>query len=305
MIFPTLPHETTKEKSQHPTIIIQIQSIMICGSWWRRIFLATLSIFVLTAFLVAWWRTAGQFSLSTADAYVLVGGVTDTSASFRIGHESGAVASLAIYAKATDGEGEEEESLKDRVFTIDLDEESDDEDAMVVSSVPVPTGTLTAKTRYFYRVVVTSRKAATTTSSNETAVAANDDDATTITLEGSFRTSVPDGTRFNFTIAAAGCAWTGSRSALFERLLAYSLQEDDDTAPLQFVLQLGDFHYGDIGVADMQVRTSAVAKTLGSPEQAAFYRNTPLVYVWDDHDVRTRVPWLCLYCRCSWVNGRC
>jgi hypothetical protein len=265
---------------------------MICGTWWRRIFLVILTtIFVLTAFLVAWYRTAAQFSLSTADAYVLVGGVTDTSASFRIGHENGAVAALAIYATAIDGE-EEAESLQDRVFTIDLDVESDDDDddTMVVSSVTVPTGTLTAQTRYFYRVVVTRRttKAATTSSNNDTAVAANDDNdaTTTITMEGSFRTSVPDGTRFNFTIAAAGCAWTGSRSALFEHLLAYSLQEDNNTAPLQFVLQLGDFHYGDIAVADMSVRTNVVAKTLGSPEQATFYRHTPLVYVWDDHDVR-------------------
>jgi hypothetical protein len=243
---------------------------MICGTWWRRIFLVILTtIFVLTAFLVAWYRTAAQFSLSTADAYVLVGGVTDTSASFRIGYENGAVVSLAISAKAIDGA--EVEMLEDWVFTIDLDEESEDnDDGIFVSSVNVPTGTLKAQTRYFYRVVATKR---TTT--------------TTMVLEGSFRTSVPDGTRFNFTIAAAGCAWTGSRSALFEQLLAYSLQEEDETAsPLQFVLQLGDFHYGDIAVADMSVRTNVVAKTLGSPEQATFYRHTPLVYVWDDHDVR-------------------
>jgi len=92
---------------------------------------------------------------------------------------------------------------------------------------------------------------------------------------GSFQTPAPEGTRFNFTIATAGCAWTGSRSHVFSQAQAHD--------PLLF-LHLGDFHYEDIDVNDLNKRINAISTVLASSQQASLYRSTSLVSIWDDHD---------------------
>jgi hypothetical protein len=231
---------------------------MLFGTVLHRTLLIGGAIFATLAFMVSWWRTGGNFALKAANAWVLVGGVSDTSATFRIYNGASLILSTTVV----------DDSITNPVFvwvlnstTTSNQTTTKDEDFNVIS-VDVTNG-LTANTRYYYQLV---------TQTNDR-------------LNGSIRTSVPNGIRFNFTIAAAGCAWTGSRSSMFTQLLSRRKDDNDDDASLLFMLQLGDFHYEDIGRNDAQLRTNAVSKALGSPEQAQFYRHTPLVYMWDDHDV--------------------
>lgn len=218
----------------------------VFGDSSQRVLLLLLAGFTTAAFMVSWWRTSANFSvrnLRAVDAWVLVGGVTDQSASFRVRNG----ASLTVSANPT---------LVDPVFSTKL------EDALVTVDV---TSVLAEDTQYYYQVETSETDAI---------------------LSGSFRTLNPEGTRFNFTFATGGCAWTGSRSPLFTRLL--------EDFSLHFFLQLGDFHYEDIGINDFEMRVDAVTKTLGSSVQAEFYRNTPLVYIWDDHDVSGEANQSCL-----------
>jgi len=91
---------------------------------------------------------------------------------------------------------------------------------------------------------------------------------------GQFRTFHPD--TGSFTFAFASCATTGSNHSVFETIRLLD--------PLFFV-HTGDFHYEDIAVNDMDVFRQAYETVLGSPNQSEMYRNIPIVYVWDDHDL--------------------
>jgi phosphodiesterase/alkaline phosphatase D-like protein len=102
-------------------------------------------------------------------------------------------------------------------------------------------------------------------------------------LNGRFRTPPLEGTPYNFTIALAGCAMTGSRHAIFDTIAKHS--DDNDNDPLQLFVHLGDFHYADIATNDMNARLDAIATTLdASSSPARLFRSTALAYMWDDHD---------------------
>lgn len=51
-----------------------------------------------------------------------------------------------------------------------------------------------------------------------------------------------------------------------------------------FMVVTGDFHYSDIAVNDPELFSRAILANLESPNQGAFWRKTPIVYTWDDHD---------------------
>lgn len=90
---------------------------------------------------------------------------------------------------------------------------------------------------------------------------------------GEFRTPV-DGP-MSFDVVLASCARTGSNGAVFDAMAA----ED-----ALIYLQLGDAHYGNIDSTDPGAFLDAYDHMLTRPGQAAFYRSTPLAYIWDDHD---------------------
>ncbi|HHP7236904.1 alkaline phosphatase D family protein [Longibacter sp.] len=90
---------------------------------------------------------------------------------------------------------------------------------------------------------------------------------------GTFRT-FKDGPQ-SYEVAIGGCAATGSRHAIFDSIRA--------TSPDLF-LHLGDMHYSDIAVPEMQRYRDAYATVHASPEQSRLFRSVPLAYVWDDHD---------------------
>ncbi len=94
-----------------------------------------------------------------------------------------------------------------------------------------------------------------------------------VLLEGTFRT--PEAGPFSFGVAASGCSSTGSNRPVFE-----AIRERD---PL-FFLHLGDMHYTNIAVNQPDVFRRAYGRVLRAPRQAALYADTPIAYVWDDHD---------------------
>lgn len=90
---------------------------------------------------------------------------------------------------------------------------------------------------------------------------------------GHFKT--PDFGSFSFKIAFGNCCQTGSESDLFLDML--------DKNPLMFI-HTGDFHYEDIKTDSPDKFRDAYKKVLTSATQSEFYLNTPIAYMWDDHD---------------------
>ena len=90
---------------------------------------------------------------------------------------------------------------------------------------------------------------------------------------GSFRT-FPAGAA-SFTFAYGSCAKTGSTNAVFDVIR--------QNHPL-FFMNIGDFHYQNIGRNDPRKFRRAYDRVLGSSTQGALYRSTAFAYIWDDHD---------------------
>jgi phosphodiesterase/alkaline phosphatase D-like protein len=91
---------------------------------------------------------------------------------------------------------------------------------------------------------------------------------------GKFRTMPAPGPA-SFTFAYASCGETGSTNASYEMIRRHQ--------PL-FYMNDGDFHYQNIKTDSVKKFRRAYDRVLGSPVQAALYREIPLAYVWDDHD---------------------
>ena len=92
-------------------------------------------------------------------------------------------------------------------------------------------------------------------------------------LTGTFRT-FGDGP-WSFRLAFASCAETGSASSVFDAIR---------TAQPDLFIHMGDFHYEDIAVADVERFRRAFDAVMASPTQSRFYRSVPIAYMWDDHD---------------------
>ncbi|MEZ5298542.1 MAG: alkaline phosphatase D family protein [Ilumatobacteraceae bacterium] len=90
---------------------------------------------------------------------------------------------------------------------------------------------------------------------------------------GSFRT-FPDAAR-PLRLAFGSCARTGSNGAVFDAIRA---------ADPDLYACIGDFHYGDIFVDDVDDYRQVFDVQLTRPAQAALYASVPIAYVWDDHD---------------------
>lgn len=91
--------------------------------------------------------------------------------------------------------------------------------------------------------------------------------------QGEFRT--PATGPMSFEVVLASCARTGSNAAVFDAMR-------DEQALLY--LALGDAHYGNIDSTQPGPFLDAYDHMLSQPGQAAFYRSTPVAYIWDDHD---------------------
>jgi phosphodiesterase/alkaline phosphatase D-like protein len=92
-------------------------------------------------------------------------------------------------------------------------------------------------------------------------------------LSGHFSTFAQGPMSFHFVFGS--CARTASNHPVFETMQRLE--------PL-FVLHMGDFHYENIAENDAARYREAFDRVLASERQAALYRSTPIVYIWDDHD---------------------
>ena len=87
--------------------------------------------------------------------------------------------------------------------------------------------------------------------------------------------STPGNGALSFTVTASSCARTGSNVAVFDTIRAVD--------PL-FHLALGDLHYANVDSTDPEDFIDAYGAALSTPAQSALARQTPIAYVWDDHD---------------------
>lgn len=79
----------------------------------------------------------------------------------------------------------------------------------------------------------------------------------------------------SFTIALGACSETGSAHPVFLTIARHN--------PLLF-LQMGDLHYEDIAVNDVNAFHAAYDAAPASATQSVLFRSTAVIYMWDDHD---------------------
>ena len=96
-------------------------------------------------------------------------------------------------------------------------------------------------------------------------------------LDGSFRTFA-DGP-FSFRAVFASCCTTGSISPVFD----YMRYERPD-----LFVHMGDLHYRNITRNQPVLFAEAYDRVLMSSTQSRLFRNTPVAYIWDDHDYGAR-----------------
>jgi phosphodiesterase/alkaline phosphatase D-like protein len=169
--------------------------------------------------------------------------------------------------------------LVDPATNVRLRVSTDSSFSTYAETAPVATGgnnvatftlsSYAADTRYYYRVVSGSVEDAA--------------------KQGAFRTLPPSSAPHSFTFALGSCQRTDSNKPVFGHVRA--------TDPL-FWLQAGDIHYRDIAVNDIELFRTAYNSLHDQALQAALFRATPIVHVWDDHDGaggndtdRTRTGW--------------
>jgi hypothetical protein len=114
-------------------------------------------------------------------------------------------------------------------------------------------GGLTADTEYWYAVAIDGRA--------------------DVSRLARFRT-FPVGPA-SYSFAFGSCSTTGSNGAVYDTIRGLDPR---------FFMVVGDFFYEDIAVDDPGEFRTAFDRNLTAPAQAALYRQTPVVYVWDDHD---------------------
>jgi hypothetical protein len=96
----------------------------------------------------------------------------------------------------------------------------------------------------------------------------------TQSISGRFTTLPPSGRAASFRLAF-GCCNNNPTSVIF-RAIAHQ-------KPL-FFLQLGDFHYSNIGDNNPRRFRNAMLKNVAGTNQMDLYRSMGIAYVWDDHD---------------------
>ena len=91
--------------------------------------------------------------------------------------------------------------------------------------------------------------------------------------KGQFKTFSDNPMSFSFAYGA--CQKTGADHRTYKTILKKN--------PL-FFMNIGDFHYQDIGVNDRKLYRETYHANLDSPSQADLYRCVPFIYIWDNHD---------------------
>jgi hypothetical protein len=219
-------------------------------------FALLLSSLVILMFLTSVISTYLNYNQGPYRDWALAGGVTSTSAQFRVrGPASDDGFSREFVVSSNPNLAiENDQMLNTPVSYGDFDEEEHFVKRLEMTN-------LSPSTTYYYGI---TRPKITPNS----AVVAGD-------VVGKFTTPAPEGQRMDFTIATGSCALTGSKSDIFSSVL--------DLDPLLFI-HMGDFHYEDLNTLDIDERLTAYDKVMGSPSQRQLYMQTIFSYIWDDHD---------------------
>jgi len=214
-----------------------------------------LSIFVILMFLTSVLFTYMNYNHGPYRDWALAGGVTSTSAEFRVRGPASDDGNRREFVVSTSSNLaiERFQILNTPVSFADFTTEEH-----FVKRLSLDT--LKPLTAYYYGITRPQR-------ASNSAVVAGD--------VGNFATPASEGTRMDFTIATGSCALTGSKSSMFASIL--------DLDPLLFI-HMGDLHYEDLNTLDIDERLEAYDKVMGSPSQRLLYMRTIFSYIWDDHD---------------------
>jgi hypothetical protein len=171
--------EETNDKHQVSSVSTRHSCLSRCFGYNKKSLCWIGFLFLIVVVLTTTLTTRNNYSASLNKDWVLVGAITENSATFRI---------------RTDTEGSQAQSLvvslnDEEVITQEVSY-NDYVDSIVVDG-------LDSNTRYEYQTKTASGSAITS---------------------GSFTTSPPANARFNFSIATAGCAWTASKETVFSRI---------------------------------------------------------------------------------------
>eukprot|EP00571_Detonula_confervacea_P003111 CAMPEP_0172319200 /NCGR_PEP_ID=MMETSP1058-20130122/37084_1 /TAXON_ID=83371 /ORGANISM="Detonula confervacea, Strain CCMP 353" /LENGTH=1125 /DNA_ID=CAMNT_0013034199 /DNA_START=97 /DNA_END=3474 /DNA_ORIENTATION=+ len=214
-----------------------------------------LTFFVILMFLISVISTYVNYNHGPYRDWALAGGVTSTSAQFRVRGPSSDDGKRREFVVSTNPNlALERDQIRN--IPVSFADFADEEHYMKRLSLD----TLTPLTPYYYGITRPQR-------TPNSAVVAGE--------VGTFTTPAPEGTRMDFTIATGSCALTGSKSDMFTKVL--------DLDPLMFI-HMGDIHYEDLNTLDIDKRLEAYDKVMGSPSQRLLYMRTIFSYIWDDHD---------------------
>ncbi len=214
-----------------------------------------LSSCALLMFLTSVISTYRNYNLKPYRDWALCGGVTSTSAQFRVRGPSSDDGKRREFVVSTNPNLAIE---ADQILNtpVSLSSFAPEEHYMKRLSLD----TLSPMKQYYYGITRPQRTA---------------NSAVVDGYVGSFSTPAPEGTRMDFTIATGSCALTGSISEMFVSILELN--------PLLFI-HMGDLHYEDLRTFDIDKRLEAYDKVMGSPSQRLLYMRTIFSYMWDDHD---------------------
>mmetsp|Transcript_17540 Transcript_17540/g.37918 ORF Transcript_17540/g.37918 Transcript_17540/m.37918 type:complete len:1005 (+) Transcript_17540:306-3320(+) len=187
--------------------------------------------------------------------WALAGGVTPTSAEFRV-------------------RGPSSDDGKRREFVVSTSSNLAIEKYQILN-VPVSFGDFDAEEHHVRKISLKDLRPLTSYYYGITRPQRLPNSAVVAGDVGAFTTPAPEGTRMDFTIATGSCALTGSKSDMFSSIL--------DLDPLMFI-HMGDLHYLDLNTLDVDERLEAYDKVMGSPSQRLLYMRTIFSYIWDDHD---------------------
>jgi len=196
------------------------------------------------------------YANTPADEWLLVGGLTSTSAIFRIRLAQDGVALESGDHRLVVSVNQ---NLLAPVSVQAVNATSGNAISPDYGLYSVTVRDLKPRTKYFYGVQYNSGLTLNTT------------------LEGKFSTPAKEGTPFSFSVAVGCCAWTGSKAGVFDVIR----QDNED---LHMFLHLGDFHYEQIQSDSVLERLDAISTVLNSSDQAQLYRSMALNYIWDDAD---------------------
>ena len=213
-----------------------------------------LSFIVLLTFICSGLITHLNYNRAYRD-WALAGGVTSTSANFRVRGPSNDDGKHREFVVSTNANLAFE---KDQIMNVAVSFRDFVEEEHFVKRLQLDT--LSPLTTYHYGITRPQRI-------SNSAVVAGD--------VGSFTTPAPEGERMDFTIATGSCALTGSDSSMFRNIL--------DLDPLMFI-HTGDIHYEDLNTLNIDDRLEAYDKVMGSASQRLLYMRTIFSYIWDDHD---------------------